>query len=74
MQATGSERPLSQATGDQVLLMWATDGQAPLVWAKGSGGLSMMQCLLCDLQVAGANHSSHLRKQREAWPATTRDL
>ena len=74
VQATGGERPLAHATGDQALLVQVTCGQVPLVWAKGSGGLSMMWCLLCDLQVTGTNHSSHPRNEREAWPATTRGL
>ena len=73
-QAMGGKRTIAQATGDQVLPVQATHGQAPLVWGKGSGGLNVMQCLLHDLQAVGTNHSSHLRNQRKAWPATTRGL
>ena len=70
----GWQRPLVWDTGDQASLLWAMGGQAPLVWAKGSRGLSTMWHLLCELQVEGTNHSSHLRNQREVWPATTRGL
>ena len=34
----------------------------------------MRQYFLHDLQAVGTNHSSHLRNQRGAWPATTRGL
>ena len=54
--------------GDQVPIGWATGGWAPLVWAKGSGGLSMMCHLLCDLQVAGISHRSHLKRGRSPPP------
>ena len=59
------QRPLAQATGDQTIV-WATGGWAPLTRAIGSGGLSLMWCPLGDLQMAGTNHSNHLRNQREA--------
>ena len=48
--------------------MPAMGGGAPFVWAKGSRWLSMMWCLLSYLEVAGTNHSSHLKHQRVAWP------
>ena len=51
--------------GDWEFLVQATSGQAPLVWAKGIRGLSATLCLLHDLQVAGTDHSSHLRGQIE---------
>ena len=54
--------------------MQATSSQAPLTWAKGIRGLSVMWCLLHDLQVAGTDQGGHLRGQREAWLATTRGL
>ena len=72
-QATGGEKPLGQGA-ESGLLEQARGGQAPLVWAPSSGaeeGLSVMWCLLCDLQVAGTDCSRHLRGQREAWPAIT---
>ena len=74
VQATSGEKPLAWAMGDCVLLVQATRGQAPLVWAKGIGELSSTWCLLCDLQAAGTNGGSHLRGQREAWPAPTGGL
>ena len=58
---TGRDRPVALAIGDQLALLQATGGQAPLVWAEGSGGLSLMLCLLHDLKAAGTNDSSHLR-------------
>ena len=70
-RATGDKKPLAQATGDRALLAQATGGWIPPVWAKGSGGLSAMWCLLRDLHMAGIDHGSHLRGQREPWPATT---
>ena len=51
--------------------MQATSSQAPLIWAKGIRGLSVMWCLLHDLQVAGTHHGSRLRGQRDSWLATT---
>ena len=60
--------------GDWALLVQATSGQAPLVWAKGIRGLSVMWCLLHNLQVAGTDCGGHLRGQREAWLATTGGL
>ena len=72
--ATHGKVPLVGATGNRAPLMQAMGGQAPLVWAKDSGGLSARQHLLHDLQAVGANHSSHLRHQRWAWPVTTRGL
>ena len=60
--------------GDWALLVQATHGQAPLLWAKGIRGLSAIWCLLHDLQVAGTDHSSRFRGQREAWLATTGGL
>ena len=44
--------------------VWSMGGWTALVWLKGSGGLSTMQHLLCDLQAVGTNHSSHLRNKR----------
>ena len=65
IQAMGGKRPLPQAMGDQV----------PLACPKGSGGLSVMQHLLCDLQVAGTNQSSHLGNWGgRGWPAIIRGL
>ena len=58
MQAKCGEKPLAQATGDQVLLVKAMGGLAPLVLAKGSGMLSLIWCLLCDLQAAGTAEGS----------------
>ena len=55
-------------------LVQAVGGWSPPVCIKGSGGLSTIWHLLCNLQVAGINHSSHLRNQRGAWPTTTRGL
>ena len=60
--------------GDWALLVQATSSQALLVYAKGIRGLSVMWCLLHDLQVAGTDQGGHLRGQREAWLAATRDL
>ena len=60
----GGEGPLALAMVNQVSLGWAT----------GSGGLSATGHLLCDLQEADTNHSSHLRHQKGLWPATTGDL
>ena len=54
--------------------MWAIGDHTLLVWAKGSGELSVMMCLLSDLLAVGTKHSSHLRNQREIWPATTRGI
>ena len=65
VQAMGHERPLAQDTEYQVHFVWPMDGWVPLVWAKGSGGLSTMQHLMHDLQVAGTNHRSHLKNKRE---------
>ena len=65
---------LAQAVGDLAPLIQDSGGQASLVCAKGSGRLSATQHLLCDLQEAGTNHSSHLRQQRWVWPSTTRGL
>ena len=73
-QATGGKKPLARATGDWVPLVQAVGGWSPPVCIKGSGGLSTIWHLLCNLQVAGINHSSHLRNQRGAWPTTTRGL
>ena len=70
----GGETPLVQATSDKTPLVWATRGGATPVWPKVGGRLSMAWHLLHDLQVAGANHSSHLRHQMWALPATTRGL
>ena len=72
--AMGGKRPITQAKGDWAPLVQAMGSLAPLVWAEGNRELSAMQCLLCDLQVGGTNHSSHLRNQREVWPSTTRGL
>ena len=44
------------------------------VWGKGSGGQSVMWCLLRDLQVAGTDRGGLVGGQREAWPATTGGL
>ena len=60
--------------GDWVLFVQAASGQAPLVWAKGIKGLSVMWCLLHDLQVAGTDCGGRLRGQRETWLATTGGL
>ena len=49
--------PLAQAMGDERPLACAKGG-ASLVWSKGRGGLSMMQHLLHDLQVAGTKQQS----------------
>ena len=57
-----------------MLLVQATSSQAPLVWAKSIRGLSATCCLLRNLQVAGTDHRSHLKGQREAWLATTGGL
>ena len=73
-QTMGGKRPLAWATGDWALLVRATGGWAPLVWAKGRRGLGTTRYLLRDLQVAGTNHSSHLRNQGEVWTVTTRGL
>lgn len=51
-------------------LVQATCGQAPLVQAKGIRGLSVIWCLLHNLQVAGTNCSGVLRGRGEAWLAT----
>ena len=70
----GGQAPLARAPGDQAPLVWST-GWPDTSWAKGSGRcLSTKQHLLRDLQVARTNHSSHLRNQRGACPATTRGL
>ena len=53
VQATDGKKLLAQGAGDWALLVLATGGWVPLVWAKGSGRLSAMWCLLCDLQGAG---------------------
>ena len=64
VQAMGGEKPFAQATGAQVLLTQAKSGQVTLVWAEGSGGgsgvLSVMWCLSCDLQAAGTDRGGHL--------------
>ena len=73
-QATGEKKPFVHAVGDPAPLVRAVGDGAPLVWVKGTGGLSTTWHLLSDLQAAGKNHSSHLRNQSEAWPATTRGL
>ena len=49
----GGEKPLAQAVGNWALLMQVTGSWIPLGWAKGSRGLSVMWCLLHDLQAAG---------------------
>ena len=67
----GGEGPIAWAIGNRAPLVWAMGSWAPLVWTKGTGGLSVILCLLCDLQAAGGNHSSHLRW---AWSFTTRGL
>ena len=54
--------------------MQATGGQASIVWVKGIRELSVMWCLLHDLQVAGTDHGSRVRGQREARLATTGGL
>ena len=61
VQATGGKKPLSWAMGDWVLLVQAMGGQVPLLWAKGIRGLSVMWCLLHNIQVAGTECSGHLR-------------
>ena len=66
--------PMAQAMAIKRLLAWSMGGQARLVWGKGSRRLSATRCLLRDLQTMGTNHSSHLRNQRGAGPATTRGL
>ena len=53
VQAMGGEKPLAQAVGNWALLMQVTGSWIPLGWAKGSRGLSVMWCLLHDLQAAG---------------------
>ena len=63
-QAAGVKSPLVLAMGDEMPLVQAMGGWAPLVWTKGRSGLSMMQHLLCGLQEAGTNHSSHLKNWR----------
>ena len=74
VKAMGNKRRLIQASGDWVLLMWAMSGWTTLVCTKSSRGINLTLCLLCDLQAAERNHSSHLRNQREKVPATTRGL
>ena len=49
--------------------LWAVPGYR---WWHLLHRLSTTGCLLCDLQVGGANHCSHLRIQRWAWPSTTK--
>ena len=65
---------LVQATGSEKLLAHLGEAGHFLVWAKGIRGLGVMLCLLHDLQVAGTKQSSPLRRQREAWLATTGGL
>ena len=64
----------ASGAGTTYLDYWAKGDWAPLVWAKGSRGLSMMQHILHDLQMAGTKHSSHLKNQREVYPASPRGL
>ena len=73
-QATSDERPIAQDMRDQVPLVQATGGWTPLVWVKGSGGLSMMSCLLHDLQVAETNYRSHFRNQTLAASPITSEV
>ena len=62
VQATGSEKPLACSfRGDCGLRVQATRVQASLVWSKVIRGLSMMWCLLHNLQVAGTDCSGCLR-------------
>ena len=64
----------AQATGGWGPLVWATGGQASLGELREAGRLRATQCLLCELHVAGTHYSSHLRNQKEAWPAPHRGL
>ena len=73
-QAMGVEKPLAHATGDRALLVWTMGIWAPLVWAKGSRGLSAHGATCVIYRCSGTDQISHLRNQREAWPATTRAL
>ena len=45
-QVIGGKGPLAQGVGDQAVLVWVMIAQAPLMWAKGSGGLTVIGCLL----------------------------
>ena len=74
VQALGGEKPLARAKGDRALLVQAMGGWAPLVWAKGSRGLSAHGATCVIYRCSGTDQISHLRNQREAWPATTRAL
>lgn len=73
-QAMDGENLLAQATGGWGPLVWATGGQASLGELREAGRLRATQCLLCELHVAGTHYSSHLRNQKEAWPAPHRGL
>lgn len=74
VQAKDDNKLLAWATGNWALLVQTTGGWAALAWAKGSGGLSVTQCLLRDLQAAGTDLGSCLGGQREVWPSTTLGL
>ena len=71
VQATGGEKPLAWTMGDWELLVLATVARHNLCGLRAVGGLSVMRCLLHDLQAAGTDHSSCLGGHEEAMPATT---
>ena len=70
VQATSGEKPLAWAMGDWMFLVQAVGGRVLLAWAGSNGRLSVMWCLLCDLQAEGTDCSSLLGGWREALPAT----